>query len=410
MEVAKTGGLNSIVQINQNGAADESYMMGLAASGKFAEDVLNTGETDLKSSYVKAFFTYEGADAAVTALPTFESQLSSTFTGARLLGSSGVLMEVNPRFCKFKNGSTALAGGSNGAETVPADILGDAAAKTGIYTLDNDALNISMALTPGITNQTVQNSLVTLAESTQNFLAVVSPPEGLTSVQQAIDWSNGQSDERTASLVSNYAAVYWPWVKTFDTIAQKDRYYDPAIFAVRQMAHTDEVGEAWFAPAGVVRGRLSKPTEVEVVINQGDRDSMYSGGNIINPIVNFPQQGIMIFGQRTAQRNPTALDRVNVRRLMIIIRKQLLASTRRFVFEPNDALTWEKVVNVVDPLLDDIKRRRGIVQYKVVCDESTNTAVRVDRNEMWCKVLIKPTKTAEIVVFELNLTNQSATL
>ena len=174
------------------------------------------------------------------------------------------------------------------------------------------------------------------------------------------------------------------------------------------MAYTDEVGDPWFAPAGVSRGALTKPTDVEISVNQGDRDSMYSGGNIINPIVNFPQQGIMIFGQRTAQRDPTALDRVNVRRLMIQVRKILLASTRRFVFEPNDSVTWEKIVNVVDPLMDDIRRRRGLVDYAVVCDETTNTPIRVDRNELWCKVLMKPTKAAEVVVFELNLTNQAA--
>ena len=203
--------------------------------------------------------------------------------------------------------------------------------------------------------------------------------------------------------------MYWPWVKTFDGMASRDRWYDPAIFAIRQMAYTDDVGDPWFAPAGVVRGRLTKPTDVEVSVNQGDRDSMYSGGNVVNPIVKFPQQGIMIFGQRTAQRNPTALDRINVRRMLIVIRKSLLASTRRFVFEPNDATTWEKVVNVVNPLLDDIRRRRGITDYKVVCDETVNTPVRVDRNELWCKVLIKPTKAAEIVIFELNLTSQSAT-
>jgi len=411
VEVRKTGGINTDVQLNKGGAAEESFLMGLTASGAFAEDVLNTGATDLKSQYVKGYFTYEGADTTVTALPTFQSQLSSSFIGQPLKGNNGSgVAEVNPRFCKFKIGTFKLAGGSNGTETVPGDIVGDSVNKTGIYALDNDTLNISMGIVPGITNQTVQNTLVSLAESTQNFLAVVAPPEGLTTVQQAIDWSNGQSDERTAAISSNYAAIYWPWVKTFDTIAQKDRYYDPAIFAIRQMAYTDSVSDAWFAPAGVVRGRLTKPTEVEVSVNQGDRDTMYSGGNVINPIVNFPQQGIMIFGQRTAQRTPTALDRVNVRRLLIIIRKQLLASTRRFVFEPNDATTWEKVINVVDPLLADIQRRRGLVEYRVVCDETTNTSVRVDRNELWCKVLLKPTKTAEIVVFELNLTNQSATL
>ena len=137
---------------------------------------------------------------------------------------------------------------------------------------------------------------------------------------------------------------------------------------------------------------------------------MYSGGNVVNPIVNLPQQGITIFGQRTTQRAATALERVNVRRMMIVLRKALLASTRQFAFEPNDSVTWEKVTNVVEPLVDDIRRRRGITEFKVICDETTNTPVRVDRNELWCKVLIKPTKTAEIIVFELNLTNQSASL
>jgi phage tail sheath protein FI len=407
-EVRKTGGINTNVQVNRDGAAEESFRVSMTASGAFAEVVINTGSTDLKSQYIKGFFTYEDADASVTALPTFYSQLSSTFTGTAINSTAGAA--INPRFSKFINGSVALAGGSNGTETVPDDIVGTASDKTGIYALDDDTLNISMGIVPGITDTTVQNTLVSLAETSQNFLAVVAPPEGLATVQQAIDWSNGQSDERAVAISSNYAAIYWPWVKTFDAIAGKDRYYDPAIFAVRQMAYTDEVGEPWFAPAGVVRGRLTKPTEVEISVNQGDRDTMYSGGNVINPIVNFPQQGLMIFGQRTAQRNPTALDRVNIRRLMIIIRKQLLASTRRFVFEPNDSTTWEKVVNVVNPLLADILRRRGLTDYKVICDETTNTPVRVDRNELWCKVLLKPTKAAEIVVFELNLTNQSAEL
>jgi hypothetical protein len=149
---------------------------------------------------------------------------------------------------------------------------------------------------------------------------------------------------------------------------------------------------------------------VEVVLNQGDRDSLYSGGNAINPIVNFAQNGIAIFGQRTAQRQPTALDRINVRRMMIYIKKAILASTQRLVFEPNDSFTWKRVEDLLNPMLDDIANRRGITQFKVICDETTNTPVRIDRNEMWTKVLIKPTKTAEMVIFELNLTNQSAQL
>jgi phage tail sheath protein FI len=147
-----------------------------------------------------------------------------------------------------------------------------------------------------------------------------------------------------------------------------------------------------------------------VKLNQGDRDSLYSGGNCVNPIVNFPQQGITIFGQRTTQRSPTALDRINVRRLMIYIRKVIILAAQRFVFEPNDVFTWSQIEGLLNPFLDDIRRRRGISEFRVVCDETVNTPVRIDRNELWTKVIVKPTKTAEILIFEVNLTNQSANL
>jgi phage tail sheath protein FI len=141
-------------------------------------------------------------------------------------------------------------------------------------------------------------------------------------------------------------------------------------------------------------------------LNQGDRDALYT--NNINPVVNFTPEGITIFGQKTAQRAATALDRINVRRLMIYLRKVLLLTGRQDLFEPNDAFTWEIVKDKADALLGDIQARRGITDFRVICDETVNTPIRVDRNELWCKILIKPTKTAEWIVFEVNLTNQSA--
>ena len=174
------------------------------------------------------------------------------------------------------------------------------------------------------------------------------------------------------------------------------------------MAFTDSTFDAWFAPAGLVRGRLTKPVDVELVLTQGDRDALYGPGNIINPVQKFLTEGIVLWGQRTAQRTATALDRINVRRLMIIIRKMLLASTRQFVFEPNDAATWKRITNAVEPMMADIKSRRGVTDFKVICDSSTNTPIRIDRSELWCKVILQPTKAAEVIVFELNLT--SATL
>lgn len=417
IEIIPIGGANNYLQVNDSGAAEETFKVSLVASGIFIEDVINTGETiNLTSQIIKGNLVQNELSLTTTAFTSLDKNLNDLgFTvGTIGTGLGATNAAVNPRFVKLVQGTYDMAGGDNGDPGAGSEannaLIGDGTLdpKTGMQSFDDETLNISIALVPGITDQSVQNALITLAEETQNFLALVAPPFAIGTTQDAIDWHNGQSETRTAALNSSYAAIYWPWALVFSNFDAKDVWLDPTIFAARQMAYTDEIAEAWFAPAGFVRGRLTKPTDLEIRLNQGDRDSLYSGGNAINPLVNFPQQGITIFGQRTTQRATTALDRVNVRRLMIVLRKQILASTTQFVFEPNDAVTWARVVSVIEPLVDDIKRRRGITEFKVVCDETTNTPVRVDRNELWCKVLIKPTKTAEIVVFELNLTNQSA--
>ena len=411
------------IKINEDGVTQESFRVSLTQYKSFLELMINTGDTDLKSDIIKANLNASAADFTPVALTNYVNTISNIGTG----GTFGMVYKDpdanehrltetgNPRFVKAIAGTYGLVGGDNGVGTTSENataLIGDAttATKTGMQALDDDVLNVSIAAIPGISNQSVQNALITLAESSQNFLAVVAPPYAVGSVQNAIDWTNGLHTSRTAAINNTYAAIYWPWVKTFSVHDGKDRWYDPSIFALRQMAYTDNVSETWFAPAGFLRGRLTKPSDVEVRLNQGDRDTMYSGGNIVNPIVNFVQQGITIFGQRTSTRNPSALDRVNIRRLMIFLRKVILQATRQFVFEPNDTILWEQIEQVLNPFLDDIKRRRGITEFRVVCDESTNTPARIDRNELWCKVLLKPTKAAEILIFELNLTNQSAQL
>ena len=273
--------------------------------------------------------------------------------------------------------------------------------------MDDDGLNISIATVPGVTDDNVQNELITLAETSKNFLALISPPYALGAVQDAVDWLNGKG-VRTAAVNSSYAAAYWPWVQVFNSFAGAEEWYDPAIFAARQCVFTDSVAEPWFAPAGLNRGRLTKPTDTEQALNQGDRDTLYS--NSINPINKDPIGGIVIFGQKTTQRTPTALDRVNVRRLMIFVRKTLLSLGKPFQFEPNDQFTWELVENALSPFISDLIARRAIVEGAVKCDSTTNTPLRVDRNELWCSVSIKPTKVAETIVFEVNLTSQSATI
>ncbi len=422
VQVESKAGKRFDVKVLNEGVLAESYQMNFeqttGVKGHFPEDVINIGLTDNVSDFIKASFQdYTGATGNDWTPPTaFENKLAG---GSIDMTDPDANVQVNatPRFLKMLDGTYSLSGGVNGDSAggaitgdVRSALTGASSAKTGIHALDDDSLNISMAAVPGITEQTVQNELITLAESSQNFLAVVSPPEGLTTPQKAINWHNGQGDGRTAAINSSYAAIYWPWLKVFDVKSAADIYIDPAAYAISVMCHTDSVSDPWFAPAGLTRGRLTKPTDVEVILNQGDRDSLYQPGNAVNPIAKFAQDGICIWGQRTAQRTPSSLDRVNVRRMMISIRKMVLAATRQIVFEPNDPLTWNRVVNLLQPSLDDIRRRRGITEFRVICDETTNTPLRIDRNEMWCRVLIKPTKTAEVLVFELNLTNQSADL
>lgn len=405
---------NFTFTVNDGGAAEETFTMNMEnGNAYYPETVLNTGSTNTKSEWVKASFKLStGVDVSWTPPTNFYDVWGTASPG--YIGASAVTA-ATPRFVKMLPGTYSLSGGANGDSATLSDtsatqaFAGNQSEKTGVYALDDDSLNISFACIPGNSVQAVQNELITLAENTENFIAAVSPPESLTS-NQVIEWHNGKGHGRTASINSSYAAIYWPWVQIYDVFAGDNIWVDPTPYALSVFANTDNVADPWQAPAGIVRGRLTKPLDVQSRANLGERNTMYSGGNAINPIVKFPQDGIVIFGQRTSQRTPTALDRVNVRRMMIYVRKQILASTRAFIFEPNDQVTWSRVEATLNPMLNEISRRRGITEFRVICDSTTNTPLRIDRNELWCRVLIKPTKTAEVLVFEVNLTNQSAQL
>tara|TARA_R110002096_G_scaffold417139_1_gene620675 strand:+ start:55 stop:1884 length:1830 start_codon:yes stop_codon:yes gene_type:complete len=402
--------IEDTISVNSEGAQVEQFNVVLSPSAaNSVEYLLINDPLNNNSDYV--YTDVLNADTAYTGVPDqFGEKLSvgTGFNGELYLGTA------TPRFVKMVEGTYSLAGGHSGYATTSEDgsddktaLIGTATAKTGLYALDDDSLNISIATIPGISDQDVQNALITLGETSKNFLALLAPPYAVGNTQAAVDWLNGKSG-RTAAVNSSYAAAYWPWVQVFNSFAGAEEWYDPAIFAARQCVFTDSISEPWFAPAGFRRGRLTKPSDTEIALNQGDKDTLYS--NAVNPITKEPQTGITIFGQKTTQRLPTALDRVNVRRLMIFIRKTLLQLGKPFQFEPNDVFTWEKVEEAINPFLSDLKARRAIIEGAVQCDSSTNTSLRVDRNELWCSVTIKPTKAAETIVFEVNLTSQSATI
>lgn len=420
------------INVNDKGYTNESFRVSFYGDNTFIEEIIKASENDtpLRSDYIKGDFVgSQVASATLVPLTSPANKLSELFknetdeSSELKISDSGYgpssweTSSTFGRFAKLLPGTYNLLGGLNGEgdtsdalSSLAATLIGTAAEKTGIYALDDDNLNISMAMVPGVFTANVQNALITLAETSQNFIAATAPPLGITTAQKAVDWMNGKGTvgDRKTAINSSYVALYWPHVQIFNTYTQRDVWIDPAIYGIRAMAFTDSISDPWFAPAGFNRGRLTKPLDTELVLSQGDRDILYE--NNLNPMVKFFPEGITIFGQKTGKRLPSATDRINVRRLMIYIRKNLLRNTRAFVFEPNDPITWDAVKTNVDSLLRDISSRRGIAESRVVCDSTVNTPTRVSRRELWCKIILRPVETAEYIIFEVNLTNNTSSI
>jgi phage tail sheath protein FI len=168
------------------------------------------------------------------------------------------------------------------------------------------------------------------------------------------------------------------------------------------IARSDQAAAVWAAPAGTRRGRVRNVLGLGYVTNQAERDVLYPEG--INCVAALPDTGICLFGQKTLQSQPSATDRINVRRLMMHIEKAVAKSAQFVVFEPNLPITWRALIRLVAPFLQDIKDKGGVYDFAVQCDEETNTPVVIDRNELVCRVFVKPTKTAEFIELNFILT------
>lgn len=313
-----------------------------------------------------------------------------------------------------------FAGQANGIPTNPIysseldrAIIGNPAESTGLYRFaDPEKYDISLLMAPGHSSGAVITTGISICTQRGDTLYLVDPPFGLNA-QQVVDWHNGLLlPDLQIALDSSYGALYHPWVKIFDQFNGGNIFAPPSGHVAGVFARTDRVNEQWFAPAGLRRGKLIQALGLEVDHTRGERDLMYGLNNAVNPIVNFPQRGIHIWGQRTLQRLDSALDRVNVRMLLIAIKKALAGPRgllNDFIFEQNDVITRSLVTSVVESYMGDIQARRGVTGFKVICDETNNTPIRIDRNELHIALLIKPTRVAEFIVLNIGIlrTDQS---
>ena len=270
---------------------------------------------------------------------------------------------------------------------------------TGAYDMFADAETVEVSLLmngdvkAGTDATTIANHLIAIADARKDCVAFVSPPIGTTvgSTSQVADiktWRDSLTSSSYAFADSGALYVY-------------DKYNDvyrwlPASGSMAGLsANADNVADAWFSPAGTTRGNIRNVTKLAFNPKQVDRDDLYKVG--VNPIVAFPGQGTLLYGDKTLQSKPSAFDRINVRRLFITLEKAISKASKAALFEFNDEFTRAQFRNMTEPFLRDIKGRRGITDFKVVCDDTNNTGDVIDTNRFVADIYIKPARSINFI-------------
>jgi len=313
-------------------------------------------------------------------------------------GSDG----IDPAKIRF-SGANLAANNAFGFDLSSTSAVGYTGYKKALDILSNqDEYDINMLALPGVVKQlhaSVTDAATTMAEDRGDTFYVMDLAIEESTVNNAVNEANG--------LDSNYAAVYYPWVKVLDTSRNKPIFVPPSVIVPAAIAASDRIGAEWFAPAGLNRGVLGTVLEAKNRLNQAERDSLYEGR--VNPIATFPATGVCIWGQKTLQVRPTALDRINVRRLLITLKKFIASSSKFLVFEQNTLQTRNRFLNIVNPYLESVQQRQGLFAFRVVMDETNNTPTEIDRNKLIGAIYLQPTKTAEFIVLDFNVLPTGAT-
>jgi len=302
-------------------------------------------------------------------------------------------------------GAFTLSEGYDGIDYInDSSYVGDPGIHTGLYAFDSiEDLNI--LLVPGVTTVAVIQAGIAYAENRKDILFIAEAPLPLSPLQ-AVDFRKGRGAYSHAAFNSSFAALYYPWIEISDPLNGKRKLVPPTGAVAGCIARSDDKAEVWYAPAGIDRGRIFNALSLAYKTSRGERDVLYPEG--VNVIASFPDTGINIWGQRTLQSQPSATDRINVRRLMMYVEEAISQSSRFVVFEPNNSQTWRALVRFITPFLQNIKSKGGFYDFRVQCDEESNPPAVIDRNEMVCRVFVKPTKTAEFVELNFILTATGA--
>jgi hypothetical protein len=353
------------------GHTDSGYDFSLAGTGSLSQSIDITGANGPHPNQLKFTVPFQGGDDGLApwTLKNIGAQISST--------------------------------NLHGFDLSSVNAVGYKAYKKALDILSNqDQYDINMLVMPGVLyseHSLVVKKGIDLCETRGDAFYVMDLNTQDVPTNTAVSNASG--------LDTSYAATYYPWVKVQG--ANGATLVPPSVIVPGAIAQSDAAGAEWFAPAGLNRGVLGSIIETRHSLTQAERDVLYQ--NKINPIATFPGQRYCIWGQKTLQERSTALDRINVRRLLITIKKYIASSSKYLVFEQNTLQTRTRFLNIVNPYLEMVQQQQGLYAFRVVMDESNNTPTVIDRNQLVGAIYLQPTKTAEFIVLDFNVLPTGAT-
>ena len=303
----------------------------------------------------------------------------------------------------YNVGSAITAGNTQGFDLSSSTASGSVAYKRAINAISNpDEFDMNLLVTPGVIHRlhsNITNHAINKVEARADALYIMDAAAYNDSVETVLD--------TVKNLDTNYVATYYPWVLIPNRDSSIPVWVPPSVVLPGVISYNDQVAHEWFAPAGLNRGGLTSVLEAKTRLTHAERDDLYEGR--VNPIASFPGQGVVVFGQKTLQSKPSALDRINVRRLLIALRKFIASTSRYLVFEQNSQALRNRFLNIVNPYLEQVQSNSGLSAFRVVMDDSNNTPEVVDRNQLVGQIFIQPTRTAEFIVLDFVVQPTGAT-
>ena len=370
-------------------------------------DSYNTIDTSDTTPYVKTVGTYPNKSNYIyvssVGLPTpdyFDNNgvAKDIYTGSIPVlqsgsfgGAAGVVVEAGAALYDKITTGTNIQGLDQSVYTQSIALLAN-----------QDEYQFNVITAPGLiidNASTTVTKLINMVQERGDALAVVDPSDYGATLNTMT--------AAAANYNSSYAATYAPWLQITDPDSGQLVWVPSSTLIPGVYAYNDRVGEAWFAPAGLSRGGLATVVRPERKLSQSDRDTLYQGN--VNPIASFPGSGVVVFGQKTLQKKASALDRINVRRLLIALKSYISQVADNLVFEQNTIATRNAFLSQVNPYLESVQQRQGLYAFKVIMDDSNNTSDVIDRNQLVGQIYLQPTKTAEFIYLDFNVLPTGAT-